>query len=557
MNTETSCRNVFRMFQDVAERAGHGPLLTLAPVDRASRGASNKAYSGASNRASSGASNRAYSGASNRASSGASITLSYADAMALSARLASALVALGVRPGDRVAAQVDKSPQALLLYLAALRQGAIYLPLNTAYTATEIAYFLSDAAPVLFVASSECMAANEEALNRHTSIQRLTLEADGSGSLMALASEQTDRHRIQPRRGDDVALILYTSGTTGSPKGAMLTHANLASNARALTRLWEFTSSDVLLHALPLFHAHGLVIATHCVLLSGGRMLLLPRFDADTVVQLLPEATVMMGVPTFYSRLLEHPDLGAATASGMRLFISGSAPLSEATARRFYALTGHTILERYGMTEATIISSNPVRGERRLGSVGLPVEGVSLRIVDDHGTPLARGDVGHLQITGPAVMKGYWRQPQKTRQEFTTDGWFRTGDNGRINEDGYLTIVGRSKDVIISGGYNVYPGEVEALLDALEGIGESAVIGLPHPDFGEAVTAVVVAAASATPDEAAIRRHLRDVLAAYKVPKRVLVADDLPRNTMGKVVKAELRDIHRTLYLGPSAEGAQ
>ena len=548
MNTEASCRNVFRMFQDVAERVGHGPLLTTAPFNRATSGASNRATSGASNRAS--------SGASNRANSEPSTTLSYADAMTQSARLARALTALGVRPGDRVAAQVDKSPQALLLYLAVLRQGAIHLPLNTAYTATEIAYFLSDAAPVLYVASCACMAANEEALNRHPGIQRLTLEADGSGSLMTLASEQAERHRIEPRRGDDVALILYTSGTTGSPKGAMLTHANLASNARALTRLWEFGSSDVLIHALPLFHAHGLVIATHCVLLSGSRMHLLPRFDADTVVHLLPEATVMMGVPTYYSRLLEHPDLSAAATSGMRLFVSGSAPLSEATARRFHALTGHTILERYGMTEATIISSNPVVGERRLGSVGLPIEGVRLRITDDHDTPLASGNVGHLQIKGPAVMKGYWRQPQKTRQEFTPDGWFRTGDNGRIDEDGYLTIVGRSKDVIISGGYNVYPGEVEALLDAMEEVSESAVIGLPHADFGEAVTAVVVAANDVTPDEDAIRRRLRDVLAAYKVPKRVLVADDLPRNTMGKVIKAELRDNHRTLYLGRSAEGA-
>ncbi|MCW5745573.1 MAG: malonyl-CoA synthase, partial [Alphaproteobacteria bacterium] len=414
--------------------------------------------------------------------------LTYADLVAGAGRYASALMALGVTPGDRVAVQVEKSVPALLLYLGCVRAGAIFLPLNTAYTIAELEYFIGDAEPTVVV----CDPAKRDGIATVASKAGVkaveTLDARGEGSLAAKTAAASPVAADVPRAADDLAAILYTSGTTGRSKGAMLTHDNLASNALTLVDYWRFTASDVLLHALPIYHTHGLFTATNTLLAAGGSMLFLPKFDADEVMRLLPRATTMMGVPTFYTRLLQHPGLTREATSHMRLFVSGSAPLLAETHRDWQARTGHAILERYGMTETNMNTSNPYDGDRVAGTVGFPLPGVSLRIADpESGRVLEPGEIGVIEVKGPNVFKGYWRQPEKTAAEFRSDGFFITGDLGRIDERGYVHIVGRGKDLIISGGLNVYPKEIETEIDALPGVAEAAVIGVPHPDFGEAV----------------------------------------------------------------------
>ena len=475
-------------------------------------------------------------------------TYSYADLLARSAAYAAALQDLGVAPGDRVAVQVEKSAEVVFLYLGALRAGAVLLPLNTAYTAAEIGYFLGDAEPALLV----CDPAREAALAdvaREAKVARvLTLDAEGRGSLAEAADAAPGEVADVPRGPDDLAAILYTSGTTGRSKGAMLSHDNLGSNALTLAEAWRFTPDDVLIHALPVFHTHGLFVATKTVLVSGGAMIWLPRLDPKAILAAMSRATAMMGVPTFYTRLLKEPGLTREACAHMRLFVSGSAPLLAETHREWFARTGHAILERYGMTETNMNTSNPYEGERIAGTVGLPLPGVDLRIVDpESGAALPQGEVGMIEVKGANVCQGYWRMPEKTKAEFREDGYFITGDLGVIDARGYVTIVGRGKDLIITGGYNVYPKEIEAEIDALPGVVESAVIGLPHADFGEGVTAVVVAR-EGVPDEAAILAALQDRLARYTCPKRILFADELPRNAMGKVQKAVLREQHAGLY---------
>jgi len=441
-------------------------------------------------------------------------------------RVAAALAERGVVAGDRVVAQVEKSPEAVALYLAALRVGAVFVPLNTAYTTAEIDYFLGDADPKVAVGV-----------------------AKGGLALAGLADCRSG-FSPTPASPADLAALLYTSGTTGRSKGAMLTRANLATNAIALAQAWRFTERDVLLHALPIFHVHGLFVAINTVLASGSSMLFLPKFDADEVVRSLPQATVMMGVPTFYTRLLQHPAFTREATAKVRLFISGSAPLLADTHREFRARTGHAILERYGMSETLMNTSNPYDGERVAGSVGPPLPGVEVRITHpETGAPLPEVDaVGMIEVRGPNVFRGYWRMPEKTAAEFRKDGFFITGDVGRIDERGYVFIVGRAKDLIISGGYNVYPVEVETELDALAGVAESAVIGVPHPDFGEGVTAVVVPRPGAALDENSLRTALEQRLARYKLPKRIVFVSEMPRNAMGKVQKAALRQTYGGLY---------
>jgi len=475
--------------------------------------------------------------------------MTYGDLEAETARIAGALVALGVAPGDRVAVQVQKSPRALCLYLACARAGAVYLPLNTAYTLAELAYFIGDAEPVIVVcdpAAQAGIAALPEAAGVK-SVQ--TLDAEGNGSLADLAADKSATFKDVAREDDDLAAILYTSGTTGRSKGAMLTVGNLYSNSEVLAGYWGFTADDVLIHALPIYHTHGLFVATNVTLICGGTLFFLPKFDADEVLALMPRATAMMGVPTFYTRLVDHPGLNRDVAKSMRLFVSGSAPLLAETHKAFEAKTGHRILERYGMTETNMNTSNPYDGERRAGTVGFPLPGVSLRIVDpETGADRPRGEVGIIEVKGPNVFKGYWRMPEKTAAEFRDDGYFISGDVAFVDSDGYVHIVGRDKDMIISGGFNVYPKEIEAEIDALDGVVESAVIGVPHRDFGEGVTAVVVAQADAGPDEGQVRDALKGLLAAYKVPKRVFFVPELPRNTMGKVQKNVLRDAYADTY---------
>jgi malonyl-CoA/methylmalonyl-CoA synthetase len=468
----------------------------------------------------------------------------YADLDRGSARIGAALRASGVGKGDRVMAQVEKSPEALFLYLACLRLGAIFVPLNTAYRERELSYFLSDAEPRAFVCTPTAQAGVERLSGEAGSTRVLTLGAEGEGTLADLADSNPDDGPDATVGEDEIGAIIYTSGTTGRPKGAMLSHGNLASNGLTLAQAWGFRGDDVLLHALPIFHVHGLFVAVHCVLLSGARMLFLPGFDAAEVVRLLPRASVMMGVPTFYTRLLAAPGFGSELCRHMRLFISGSAPLLEETFASFQARTGHTILERYGMSEAGMITSNPLDGARIAGSVGPPLPGVSLRIAGGEGEPLPDGEVGSIEIRGPNVFKGYWRKPEKTGEEFRPDGFFRTGDVGRVDERGYVHIVGRAKDLIISGGLNVYPKEIELLIDQMAGVGESAVVGVPHPDFGEGVIAVVTpkAGAAAVPDGDQIMARLKGELAGFKMPKRVFLLDELPRNAMGKVEKSKLRE---------------
>ena len=474
--------------------------------------------------------------------------ISYGEMDAATARIARLLAERGVAKGDRVAAMVEKSPEAIFLYLAVLRTGAAYLPLNTAYRAAEIGYFLGDAEPKVVVGRPEAET-ELTGIAARTNTAVLTLGQAGDGSLIAESRELDADFAAVPAAGDDLAALLYTSGTTGRSKGAMLSHRNLASNAQALHRIWGFQPDDLLLHALPIFHTHGLFVATNCALLNGGGMLFLPRFDAADVIRLLPRATVMMGVPTFYTRLLERPDFGPEACRNMRLFISGSAPLLEETFEAFRGRSGHTILERYGMTETGMNSSNPLDGERRAGTVGFALPGVELRITGEDGAALADGETGVLEVRGPNVFKGYWRQPEKTAAEFRRDGFFITGDVSRIDERGYLRIVGRAKDLIISGGFNVYPKEIELVVDAIDGVVESAVIGLAHPDFGEAVAAVVRPAdGAAAPDEAAIIAAAKTELANYKVPKKIFFVEELPRNAMGKVQKNLLRESYKDAF---------
>ena len=466
----------------------------------------------------------------------------------LSGRIANVLAEAGVQPGDRVAMQTEKSAEALALYLACLRTGALFLPLNTAYTTAELDYFLGDAEPRVAV----CAPAVEAALRPVADakcITLLTLGGAASGTLVDRAAEAPEDFATVARRADDLAAILYTSGTTGRSKGAMLSHGNLLSNADALVETWRFTAADTLLHALPIFHAHGLFVATNVLLRVGGRMIFLPKFDVDTVLAQLPRATAMMGVPTFYSRLLGDARFTRELTGHMRLFVSGSAPLLAETHRAFEARTGHRILERYGMSETTMSTSNPYEGERRAGTVGLPLPGVESRIVDaESGIEVPQGEIGILEVRGPNVFKGYWRMPDKTAEEFREDGFFVTGDMARIDADGYITIVGRAKDLVISGGYNVYPKEVEGEIDGLEGITESAVIGVPHPDFGEGVVAVVVRESGSKLEAKDIQAALQDRLAKFKQPKAIFFMGELPRNTMGKVQKNALREMFDDVF---------
>ena len=469
---------------------------------------------------------------------------------ALSGRVAGVLAAEGVRPGDRVAMQAGKSPLALAVYLACLRAGAVFVPLNTAYTAAEMAYFLADAAPRLLLVDPAAEPALRPAA-ASAGARCLTLDADGGGALAARTRVTDAQFATRPRAADDVAIILYTSGTTGRPKGAMLTHQNLLANADALVATWRFTAGDRLLHDLPIYHAHGLFVATNVLLRCGGAMIFLPAFDLDQVFACLPRATAMMGVPTHYTRLLADPRLTRDGVRHLRLFISGSAPLLASTHRAFAARTGHRIIERYGMTETSMNTSNPVDGERRPGSVGPPLPGVEARITDPaSGVPLPPGETGMLEIRGPNVFSGYWRMPERTREEFRPDGFFITGDLARADPDGYLVIVGRARDLVISGGVNVYPKEVENEIDALDGILESAVVGAPHADFGEGVVAFAVRMPGSTLTESGVIDGLAERLARFKQPKRVLFVAELPRNAMGKVEKKRLRESCRDVFAG-------
>jgi malonyl-CoA/methylmalonyl-CoA synthetase len=468
----------------------------------------------------------------------------YGDVDRASGRMANLMLNLGLKPGDRVAAQVEKTPEALVLYLAALRAGMVFLPMNPAYQRQEIGYFLGDATPALFVCRPQTRRLADELAAKAGVRRVLELDDGGQGSLIDAAAPQADSFKTVASQDGDLAAILYTSGTTGRSKGAMLTHGNLAANAKVLHAYWKFRPGDVLLHMLPIFHVHGLFIACHCALLNGSAMFFEPKFDAGRALKLLPESTVFMGVPTYYARLLLDPEITRETCRGMRLFISGSAPLLKETFDEFRARSGHTILERYGMTEGGMFTSNPYDGDRRGGTVGLPLPGTEVRIVGADGKPTAPGEVGNIQVRGGNVFVGYWRMPGKTREEFTDDGFFKTGDLGSWDTAGYVVISGRSKDLIITGGLNVYPKEIEEVIDALPGVGESAVIGLPHPDFGEAVTAAVTpqqSPAGAALTEAGIIAAVKAQLAGFKVPKRVYLVDELPRNAMGKVQKALLR----------------
>jgi malonyl-CoA/methylmalonyl-CoA synthetase len=470
-----------------------------------------------------------------------------------SAMLANLLASLDLPPASRVAVQVDKSVEALMLYLAVLRAGHVVLPLNSAYLASEIGYFVGNAEPAVLVCTPKNFGWVSKIAFQAGTGHVFTLGDDRSGTLLERALLQPAVHTPVACRRDDLAAILYTSGTTGRSKGAMLTHGNLLSNALTLKDYWDWQAGDVLIHALPIFHVHGLFVASHGALLNGSRMIWFSKFDPRAVLARLPEATVFMGVPTLYVRLLAEPGLTPAACAHMRLFISGSAPLLVETFGDWQQRTGHTILERYGMSETVMLTSNPCRpadGQRRGGTVGFPLPGVLVRVHTDKGLPLPAGEVGQIEVKGPNVFKGYWRMPEKTADEFTSDLWFKTGDVGRIDADGYVTIVGRSKDLIISGGYNVYPAEIESVLNELPGVAESAVVGVPHPDFGEAVVAVIVARPGSNPDPAALVAALKGRIANFKVPKHLAVVAELPRNTMGKVQKNLLRDSHRDRFSG-------
>ncbi len=467
--------------------------------------------------------------------------VTYREAQEASARIANSLLKLGAIPGDRITVQVEKSVENLFLYLACLRAGLVYHPLNTAYTAAELSYFLGNADPTIVICASDALATIESVLPAKGVKALLTLDADGSGTLMQQAKDASVQADVIRCKGADMAALLYSSGTTGQPKGIMLSHDNLRKNAETLVEAWGFSASDRLLHMLPIYHVHGLFVGLGCVLMSGASMVWHSRFTDKSAIAALPDCTVMMGVPTYYTRLLANPEFDSECCSNMRLFVSGSAPLLSETFVEFSSRTGHTILERYGMTETGMNTSNPLKGERRAGTVGPPLPGVTVRIVDDSGRDLAEGDTGNLQVKGPNVFPGYWHMPEKTAEDFTFDGFFNTGDKATIDPDGYVSIVGRAKDMIISGGLNVYPKEIELVIDDMDGINESAVIGVPDADFGEAVVAVIIASGSPPTAEQVIS-HCRTQLANFKVPKRVEIIDTLPRNAMGKVQKNLLRE---------------
>ena len=458
------------------------------------------------------------------------------------AKMANLLAGLDLPKNARIAVQVEKSPEALMLYLATIRAGYIYLPLNTAYRAAEISYFIDDAEPSVVVCSPQNFGWVSQIAFASGTKHVFTLGDDRTGSLLVRAALQSNSFETVDKQPGELAAILYTSGTTGRSKGAMLTHENLASNAKVLHDYWQWQPCDVLLHALPLFHVHGLFVASHGALLNGSKMIFLSKFDSAEVMRHLPRSTIFMGVPTYYVRLLAEPGFDERACTNMRLFISGSAPLLTDTFNEFIRRTGHTILERYGMSETTMLVSNPYDSKRIGGTVGLPLPGVSVRVVKNDGTLCTTDEIGDIQVKGPNVFKGYWRMPEKTAEEFTADGYFKTGDVGKFDVHGYLSIVGRSKDLIISGGYNVYPKEIESFIDEMDGVVESAVIGVPHPDFGEAVTAVVIPKLNAHLSEAEVINYLKSRIANFKVPKRVFFAENLPRNTMGKVQKNLLRE---------------
>ena len=469
-------------------------------------------------------------------------TLTYADFLGIAAQYAGYLTQAGLTAGDRVAVQIEKSPQALAVYAACAQAGLVFLPLNTAYTADEVAYFIENSGASIVLCDDRKRSALALIAKRCGS--RLeTLNADGSGSFADHAATQPKTFQTVPRREDDLAAFLYTSGTTGRSKGAMLSQGNLLSNAKTLKDEWRFTSDDVLLHALPIFHTHGLFVASNITLLAGGQMIFLPKFDLDAMIANMPRATTLMGVPTFYTRLLGDPRFTKDLAAHMRLFVSGSAPLLAETHVQFEDRTGHRILERYGMTETNMNTSNPYDGERRAGTVGFPLPGVELKITDSQtGATLPQGEIGEIEVRGPNVFQGYWQMPEKTAEELRSDGFFITGDLGQIDADGYVSIVGRNKDLIISGGYNIYPKEIELLLDEQDGVLESAVIGVPHADFGESVVGLLVAMPDQELDLERIKASIGKSLARFKQPQKLVILPELPRNTMGKVQKKSLRE---------------
>jgi malonyl-CoA/methylmalonyl-CoA synthetase len=479
------------------------------------------------------------------------LAYSWRDIERATAMMANLLVSLKLPAGARVAVQVEKSVEAMLLYLATLRAGYVFLPLNTAYQSAEIEYFIGNAEPSVVVCSGKNFGwVSKIAFNAGTQ-NVFTLNDDRTGTLLERAAHQSDKHEVAVKDEDDLAAILYTSGTTGRSKGAELSHGNMLSNALVLKDYWGWKKGDVLIHALPIFHVHGLFVAIHGALINGSKMIWLSKFDPKLVIQKMPEATVFMGVPTLYVRMLQEPSLNRQAARNMRLFIAGSAPLLIETFNEWKERTGQPILERYGMSETVMLTSNPydpAQGERRGGTVGFPLPGVSLRVMGDDGTPLANGEIGGIQVSGPNVFKGYWRMPEKTKEEFTPDGYFKTGDVGKIDSLGYVVIVGRSKDLIISGGYNVYPAEIEGYINEMPGVAESALVGVPHPDFGEVGVAVVIPKAGAKVDGDKVISDLKSKLANFKIPKKCFVVNELPRNTMGKVQKNVLREQHKGLF---------
>ena len=464
------------------------------------------------------------------------------------AMLANLLVSLRLPAGARIAVQVEKSVEAMLLYLATLRAGYVFLPLNTAYQSAEIEYFIGNAEPAVVVCSKKNFGWVSKIAFKAGTQNVFTLDDDRTGSLLERAANCSDKHTVAVKGADDLAAILYTSGTTGRSKGAMLSHGNMLSNALVLKDYWSWKPGDVLIHALPIFHVHGLFVALHGALINGSKMIWCAKFDPKFVVSKMPDATVFMGVPTLYVRLLNEPGLSKQAVRNMRLFVAGSAPLLIETFNAWQARTGHAILERYGMSETAMLTSNPYAGERRGGTVGFALPGVSLRVQGDDGKALGTDEIGGIEVKGPNVFKGYWRMPEKTKEEFTADGFFKTGDVGKVDKRGYITIVGRSKDLIISGGYNVYPAEIEGYINDLPGVAESALVGVPHPDFGEVGVAVVIAKTGASLKPEAIISALKSRLANFKIPKRCFVVAELPRNTMGKVQKNLLREKYKNLF---------
>lgn len=477
------------------------------------------------------------------------LSYSWRDLERGTAMMANLLASLGLPAGARVAVQVEKSVEAMMLYLATLRAGYVFLPLNTAYQSAEIEYFIGNAEPSVMVCSGKNFGWVSKIAFKAGTQNVFTLDDDRTGSLLDRAAHCSDKHEVVAREADDLAAILYTSGTTGRSKGAMLTHGNMLSNALVLKDYWGWKKGDVLIHALPIFHVHGLFVAIHGALINGSKMIWLAKFDPKLVVKKLPEATVFMGVPTLYVRLLAEAGLTREACRNMRLFVAGSAPLLIETFNEWKERTGHTILERYGMSETVMLTSNPYQGaERRGGTVGFALPGVSLRVQGDDGKSLPAGEIGGIQVKGPNVFKGYWRMPEKTKEEFTADGYFKTGDVGKIDERGYIVIVGRSKDLIISGGYNVYPAEIEGYINDMPGVAESALVGVPHPDFGEVGVAVVIAKPGASLEAGQIVGELKSKLANFKIPKQCFVVGELPRNTMGKVQKNLLREQYKGLF---------